>query len=373
MQTSTLHPLLDAPRRVDVRAIERELGELWRIAAQASEAEHLVLTRARTMTLVAYAAHPESGAALGEVIARTSQRHPARAILLVNDPAQSGLEALVGASCQVLGRNHKQICCEQITIRAEPQAQDRLLSIVRHLVLPDMPVVLYWPIPLAPDGLFQDLLDVADRVIIDTAAFPDGPAGLLTAPALAATATGAVALSDLNWGRLTAWRGLTAHFFDPPHTDYLDRIERVRVAHAASSRAQALLYLGWLAGRLHWRVDRPFSRGEGPWRALLAAQGDRQITASLHPQSRSSLPAGALLSAMIVAEESEATFSIVLKEDAGGVIAVAEAGKGPAIRRALPLEAADEGSLLSAELDVLGRDRVYEESLRAVAALLGPA
>ena len=46
---------------------------------------------------------------------------------------------------------------------------------------------------------------------------------------------------------------------------------------------------------------------------------------------------------------------------------------GQVIRRALPLDPQDEAPLLAAEMDVLGHDRVYEESLRAVAALLGQA
>ena len=370
-----LHPLLDTPRRVDVREIQRELAELWRSAAETSEAEHQVLSRACTLTLVAYAATATAGTPLGEVIAQTSQRHPARAILLINDPDAKALEAWVGASCQVLRRGHKQICCEQVTIRAAPEAQDRIPSIVRHLIVPDMPVFQYWPAPAAGDVLFRDLLDVADRVIIDAAAFPDGAEALLAVERLAADPLNAVGLSDLTWGRLTVWRGLTAHFFDPPHTTYLDQIQRVRVAHAPSSRAQGLLYVGWLAGRLGWRVEQPFTR-EDPWRAVLADPGGRRITASLHQESRSPLAAGALLSSTIAAESTggkraDATFSIVRNDDAGGVIAVSEVGSGPAIRRALPLEAQDEASLLSAELDVLGHDRVYEGSLRAVRGLLG--
>lgn len=383
-----LHPLLDTPRRVDVREIQRELAELWRSAAKTSEAEHQVLSRACTLTLVAYAATATAGTPLGEVIAQTSQRHPARAILLINDPDATALEAWVGASCQVLRRSHTQICCEQVTIRAAPEAQDRIPSIVRHLVVPDMPVFLYGPAPASGDGLFQDLLDVADRVIIDAAAFPDGAAGLLAAETLVADRqgvdpAGAVALSDLTWGRLTVWRGLTAHFFDPPHTTYLDQIRQVRVAHAPSSRSQGLLYVGWLAGRLGWRVEQTFSRGKGPWRAVMVDAGGRGITVSLHQESRSPLAAGAMLSSTIVAKRtggghddatlSDATFSIVRNDDAGGVIAVSEVGSGPAIRRALPLEAQDEASLLSAELDVLGHDRVYEGTLRTVRALLGQA
>src|SRR3989337_135416 len=210
MSNATLIPLLAAPRRVDVRPIDRDLAELWRAAAASSEAERIALSRARTLTLVAYAPTPDAGTRLAEVAARTCQRHPARTIILIADPAAADLTAEVTAVCQVRRRNLKQICCEQVLIRTAPAAEGRIPRLVRQVILPDMPVVLYWPGPLA-------------------------------APSLAADRASPAALSDLTGGRMTTWRGLTAHFFDPPHTEALDRITRIRVAHAGSSRAQGLL------------------------------------------------------------------------------------------------------------------------------------
>jgi len=378
MSTATLIPLIAAPRRVDVKAIDRELAELWRAAAASSEAERIALSRARTLTLVAYAPTPDAGARLAEVAARTCQRHPARTIILIADPAAADLTAEVTAVCQVRRRNLKQICCEQVLIRAAPAAEGRIPSLVRQVILPDMPVVLYWPGPPAAERLFRDLGEIVDRVIVDTAAVPDGHGALLAAHTLAADRSSHAALSDLTWGRMTTWRGLTAHFFDPPYTEALDRITRIRVAHAGSSRAQGLLYVGWLAGRMRWRVEQPFIRGDGPWRGTLVDQRGRAIPVSLHAESRAPHPAGALLSTLIVTgspggQNGGATFSIARKDDAGSVIAVAESEHGQVIRRALPLDPQDEVPLLAAEMDVLGHDRVYEESLRAVAALLGQA
>src|SRR3989304_4709008 len=64
MSPPPLTPLTAAPRRVDVKAIDRELAELWRAAAASSEAERIALSRARTLTLVAYAPTPDAGTRL---------------------------------------------------------------------------------------------------------------------------------------------------------------------------------------------------------------------------------------------------------------------------------------------------------------------
>ncbi|MGH2453642.1 MAG: glucose-6-phosphate dehydrogenase assembly protein OpcA [bacterium] len=369
-RAAVLQPLIDQPRRVDVTAVERELADLWRSAAERSEAEGVALTRTRTLTLLAYAAAPQGAAALAEVASQTSQRHPARAILLVADPDEPALAAEVTASCRTLRRSRKQICSEQIIVRAAPAERDRFPSVVRNLVLPDMPVVLYWPAPDRSDPFVNDLREVADRLIIDSAAFPDG-GGALEAAALLSGSGESAPLGDLTWGRLALWRGLTAQFFAPPHAGAAERIGRVRIAHAAATRIQALLYAGWLMARLRWTVKEPVRPGAAPWRAALIDQRGHPIALSLHPESRAPHPAGALLSTMIVA--GEATFSIQRNDKAGAVIATAESPSSPATRQALPLEAQDEASLLAVEMDLLGRDRIYEQAVRAAAALLGAA
>jgi len=372
---ASLIPLTPTPRRVDVRAIDRELADLWREAAERSGSERVALSRARTLNLVAVAATPEEGLHLAEVAARISERHPARAIILMADPHAEELVAEVTAICRVGPRDHRQICCEQVLLHTSSGAVHRLPSLVRQTVLPEMPVVLYWPGPPTGDRLFRELLEVADRVIVDTAAVPDGHGALLAAHTLVAGAAVHATLGDLAWRRMAAWRGLTAELFAPPAAEALDRIKRIRLAHAASSRAQGLLYLGWLAGRLRWRVEQPCIRGEGPWRGGFVDRHGGSISVSLHADSRAPHPAGALLSALVVAGSPAAhgggSLAITRNDEAGALIAVAEWAGGERVRRALPLDEQDEPSLLASEMDVLGRDPVYEESLRAAASLLG--
>src|SRR3989304_2685444 len=116
MSPPPLTPLTAAPRRVDVKAIDRELAELWRAAAASSEAERIALSRARTLTLVAYAPTPDAGTRLAEVAARTCQRHPARTIILIADPAAADRTAEGTGGGQARRRALKQICSEQVLI-----------------------------------------------------------------------------------------------------------------------------------------------------------------------------------------------------------------------------------------------------------------
>jgi glucose-6-phosphate dehydrogenase assembly protein OpcA len=72
----------------------------------------------------------------------------------------------------------------------------------------------------------------------------------------------------LNWARLTPWRELTAELFDDPlRRPLLRHVHTLQVGYASyrpdgtdgrpreSQVAAALLYVGWLAGRLGWTLS----------------------------------------------------------------------------------------------------------------------
>jgi glucose-6-phosphate dehydrogenase assembly protein OpcA len=147
----------------------------------------------------------------------------------------------------------------------------------------------------------------------------------------------------------------------------------VRIGHDSTSRAQALLYAGWLTARLGWTVEEPFARGPAPWRAALKDARGRVISVSLHPDREFADGAGSLVLTMLVARGGDAAFSIGRKDDRNTIMAISESESGIITRRVLPLDVPDEAALLSDELDVLGRDGVYEGTLQAVAALVGEA
>ena len=74
-----------------------------------------------------------------------------------------------------------------------------------------------------------------------------------------------VGISDLNWARLTSWRGLLADFYDvPEYRAALEEIDKVCITYVAPQTdetaiaPQALLMAGWLASRLQWAIkDKP--------------------------------------------------------------------------------------------------------------------
>ena len=105
-----------------------------------------------------------------------------------------------------------------------------------------------------------------------------------------------IAVTDMNWGRLTPWREMVAGFFDPPNIrPYLDRIGHVNIEyampeshHGPINRSQALLVAGWLASRLGWEIGENMYQlvhseaGHAPRARLTLKSGKRAITIDLN-------------------------------------------------------------------------------------------
>lgn len=142
-------------------------------------------------------------------------------------------------------------------------------SVVAPLLVPDSPVVTWWPgqapMPPADDPLGA----LAQRRITDaaTAARP--------AAALAERAGGYhPGDTDLAWTRLTPWRSLLAAALDQPYGE----IVAGSVA-AAKHNPSADLLASWLALRLGVPVERTVSRGPGITAVRLGlADGEIAVT-----------------------------------------------------------------------------------------------
>ncbi|MFN2495145.1 MAG: glucose-6-phosphate dehydrogenase assembly protein OpcA, partial [Pseudonocardiaceae bacterium] len=119
--------------------------------------------------------------------------------------------------------------------------------VVVPLLLPDCPVVTWWP-GAAPAVPAEDPLGaLAQRRITDAAAARQ-PIKALDARRISYTDGD----TDLAWARLTPWRALLAAAFDlPPHED----VEAATVTGAADNPSTDLL-AGWLRSRLRVPVRR---------------------------------------------------------------------------------------------------------------------
>ncbi|HEX5705755.1 MAG TPA: glucose-6-phosphate dehydrogenase assembly protein OpcA [Pyrinomonadaceae bacterium] len=364
---------------IDVEGLERELTATWAEMTRERGADgEAGVTRACALNLVVCARSAEERGGIEELLTEVFERNPCRAIVLIADAskAEPSMVAYVSTRCALSSKGAKQVCGEQITIEAAGGAVASAASVVSPLLVPDVPVFLWWKdIPHYEDKLFQRLVETADRVVIDSATFDAPHADLRRLASLIGERGDLLALTDLNWGRLTSWRTLVASFWDAEeYRPLLARASSVRILYERPSLApseiapKALLALGWLASRLGWEV-LPDSEFDGDAaRFNFKVEGGRNLSAELRPAERDEC-GGALRRFSIEGDGAE--FFVELKAcgtklETGTRIGVQERAVG----RVLAYEAASEGRRLSRELSFLARDRVYEAAVAYAARLL---
>lgn len=256
---------LEQEQKVDLAAIEKSLADLWRGEKVGDEA----VTRAALWNVVAHTQSPEHQTQASEVLSRASAAVPQRTIVVRSNPAAAPeMASWISANCHLAGAG-KQVCSEEISIIAGGDRIHRVPPLVNALLLPDMPVAIWWmgDLPNEHEDYVNSLLEPADRLIVDSACF-DSPADLDIVSRVAEQTTTIPA--DLNWVRMEEWRAAAASVFDPPHMrSRLETIRRVRVVMGASSEEyfgesiEALLFASWISAQVGHQVDRE-GRVEGP-------------------------------------------------------------------------------------------------------------
>jgi glucose-6-phosphate dehydrogenase assembly protein OpcA len=378
MTTNMLPTPLGERTRIDVRAIERELTALWKQAAEDQNGDGQAVTRTCVLNLLVATPGGHALEEATETIGRLTAHHPNRAIVIsattdtgaVREPPL--LDAWVQAHCQMPGPGRPQVCCEQITIEAHGAGVAHVPGTVLPLLVPDLPVMFWWPRgePF-DDPLFVRLCDLADRVLVDSATSVAPEAAL---PRLTALIDARIAVSDLVWARLTPWRELIAQFFDAPAMlPHLATIERIIVEYEASDgapedRTQALLLVGWLGSRLGWRPAGSLQRiGDATSLALTRPDGVA-VQVELRPVAPQDDLLGRLASCSL--ECSRGRFA-VSRTDAPDAAAtqVDVVGMQP-LQHVVRLQRLDEAALLAEELRLLGHDHGFEGALRLANELL---
>ena len=197
-------------------------------------------------------------------------------------------------------------------------------SVVTPLLVPDTPVVTWWPRngPTTPSG--DPLGILAQRRVTDAATAPD------PAEALVALAVGyRPGDTDLSWTRATAWRSLLAATLDQQHGEITGGS-----VSAEPRNPSADLIAAWLSGRLGAPFTRDVSAGPGITEVrFTTTDGDITIT---RPDGRT------------------ATLSRPDQPD-----------------RRVALHRRDTTELLAEELRRLNPDEVYGEALTRFAAVTG--
>jgi glucose-6-phosphate dehydrogenase assembly protein OpcA len=379
METQASTTQVSLAKGIDAAKLERELNAMWaEMSAPEGEGGGAGVVRACVLNLVVYAEDAEERAEVDDLLSEVVERHPCRAIVLAAERGaeEARLEAFVSTRCQLSSRGSKRICGEQITIEAAGPAVDTASSAVAPLLVPDVPVFLWWKdIPNYGDRLFKRLAEMADRVVIDSASFDRPHEDLLRLAAL--LEGGRMRLSDLNWGRLTSWRALVAGFWDvADYRDSLARVEKVVIEYDPPDRSheevapKALLALGWLASRLGWEVADEGATFDGKSARFILKDGGRRIEAALAATGDVAGRDGWLTSLTIGTAAGDEFFVELLLEERRLRTGARLRGAGHACERVLGYEARSEGQRLSGELDILSRDEVYERAVGGAARLL---
>src|SRR5207245_501729 len=108
------------------------------------------------------------------------------------------------------------VTTERVILHAHGEPARHLASLVTPLLISDIPVVLWWPgAPQFDHPLFDDLCQLADRLVVDTDQGFD-QSDLRRLLEVARREHARASIGDLNWARLIAWRPVGARCFDIP-------------------------------------------------------------------------------------------------------------------------------------------------------------
>jgi len=364
-----------------VAQLERELARMRRVqTAHAAEQGHVV-ARASVLNLVVHASREVHARRAAATIGELAQRHPSRAIIVHADRDRSkGVEASLAMHCHLPATDAaRQVSYEQILIRARGDSDERLASAVIPLLLPDLPVFLWWTgTPPLDERLFDDLLAFADRFIVDSADFARPDVTLPRIAGICASGHGRYGVTDFNWARLTPWRDLVAGFFDVPEwRAFLPHVTGLRVGFAVDADgrdihpSQAHLLIGWLASRLGWKATEALAPSEAGGLLFRMQRADAAIQVRVRPRFERGLDEGDLSGLRIQAQYLGRLAEFVVKRVAGtghALATVSVDGRATA-SRAVPLPAPTVTDLLGEELTIAGSDRIYEEAMAALVRL----
>jgi len=393
--------------------VEDVLSSLWRMSADNLRIGANLSVRTSVLNLIICAPDVETAQRVSIILRKLSSTHLSRVVILILDSSENrpnAITAWVTLRCFSVISDLMRHCFEQTTMLASGSSIRFVANIIQPLLKPDLPVYLWWlgDPPDQNDPTFAGLVDLSNRIIVDSTSFFSPEQDIRTLAALF-QASPESALSDLNWGRLTPWRQLTIQFFDvPEYRPYLAGVDSIEIEHAVAPLAvptrteqgdvspnptRALLLAGWLKARLgwtmvskeyldtasgtyHWIMERTANlrttRSLTPIRSKTGKLGNT-ASISIRPRVQTEMRPGSICLVRLVSkmENKQATFTISREDDLNNVLTSVELSHETRPKRTVSLAAENnEGELLRDELEILGHDYLFEQTLLEVAEML---
>jgi len=247
--------------------IEAALREL--LIERHAENDHFV--PARVLNMIVFVDREWSGE-IANRLRGVGRYHASRLLVLSYDPHRSQMDARVTivADDAEPGPGELALLHETVVVEIGDRHLDDVVTIADPLVVSDLPTLLW-----SPHGhheIIDDLLALAQAVLVDSVDEPDAGEGIERAYALSSQAY----VVDLAWLRSTPWRERLAAAFDPaPLRAELQAIESLTIRHHPESTVAAMLLVGWLASRLGWKTGPLTSDGDALSGHARAGEGEK--------------------------------------------------------------------------------------------------
>ena len=362
---------LEGTRQVELHNVDKELRAMWGAAAGAESVEPAApVIRAFALNLVVYVADRTRLADILGVIDRVSASNPNRAIVLLTDADVDGtdLTTNIRSVCHTSDKGGKKLCCEQVVVVGGPGTDSVIHSVLPPLLVPDLPVFLWWNHrPDLAGNVFQRLCKVVDRVIVNSD--PYNRQDFDRFADFVVHGSEEAAISDLNWGRLTRWREILAQFYDSSqYRVHLGRLNGIELEYASTGMfpVRPLLLVGWLARCLGLAPLEKMRQSDNCYRARLRSATDEiSVTMTVTAAAGSD----SVISNIRLATADDAAFaaSRVPRGDFAETMVTLPGAESE--RRIAKMNANTVEQLLRQELEMLDRDTLYEESLRMASQL----
>ena len=242
--------------------------------------EHASCIPARTLNLVCVV-DARSREDLVERLARLGGYHASRTIVCSVEPRRTAISALARIGSDMHPRRCElAVLHETVVLALGERHLPQLESIVDPLVVADLPTVVWSPSD--HDDAVRALLGLSQAMLLDS----DEPVPI-EAIRRARRWLEHTRVVDLAWIRTAPWRERLAATFDPPplRAD-LRSVRGVTVRHHAGSAVAAFLLVGWLAGRLGWRLSPLAQGGRRSQGVASAPGGDLRIVLDPSPRLR---------------------------------------------------------------------------------------
>jgi glucose-6-phosphate dehydrogenase assembly protein OpcA len=339
---------------VEIGKIDRELKRLWAESGPG-------ISRASLINLAIYSEASGSLPRNTELIARITENHACRALVIGANPGakENRVEAWISAHCHVSRSGNKQVCCEQLSFLLEGPCSKLLPNIVFSHLDSDLPFHLWW------QGEFHDPMDPqlwawVDRLIYDSQFWDGFDAQMRRVETAQEEAKQRVVLCDLNWTRLVQLRLALAQFFDHPQSHhYLTEAESLTIEFAPKFRSTALLFTGWLAAQLGWTLTEK-TKGNA---LTFRDQSNQPVSVSLQEKKGQPISGYTLKS-------GPAEFQVTHGAGADLLEVVLTESGGKRMHELMPAGSDDPVRLMSEELMRGGPHRTYLRAMNRVRDLL---